>query len=260
MFDALQIAATGMHAQQMNVDTIANNLANMNTMGFKKSRVGFADLISLGITRNDHSIDTQGVGRERTGLGVGVSSVTRLFDLGDVKRTDSPMDILIAGDGFLEVVLPDGGRAYSRGGTLQLNGEGMLATQSGQALKPGINIPTNADSIVIASDGKISAKLPNQSSLVELGTLDMVRFTNAGALEAIGDNLYKATDSSGEAVAGRAGEDGLGTLQQGQLEASNVKLVDEMVNLMVAQRAYEASVKVAQASDEMLGLINNLRK
>jgi len=260
MYDALQIAATGMHAQQMNVDTVANNLANVNTVGFKKSRVGFADLISTGVTRGDLGVDASATAGARAGVGVGISAVTRSFEMGDVRRTDSPMDLLIAGEGLLEVVLPDGGRAYSRGGTLKVNADGMLATQAGHALKPGINVPANAESLVIGSDGKVSAKLPNQTSLVELGTLDMVRFTNAGSLEALGDNVYKATDRSGEALAGRAGEDGFGTLQQGQLEGSNVKLVDEMVNLMIAQRAYEASVKVAQASDEMLGLINNLRK
>jgi len=260
MYDALQIAATGMHAQQMNVDTVANNLANVNTVGFKKSRVGFADLISSGVMRGDLGGDAQSNAGALAGIGVGISAVTRSFEMGDVRRTDSPMDLLIAGEGLLEVVLPDGGRAYSRGGTLKVNADGMLATQAGYALKPGINVLANAESLVIASDGKVSAKLPNQTSLVELGTLDMVRFTNVGALEALGDNVYKATDRAGEALAGRAGEDGFGTLQQGQLESSNVKLVDEMVNLMIAQRAYEASVKVAQASDEMLGLINNLRK
>lgn len=259
MFDALQIAATGMHAQQMNVDTVANNLANVNTVGFKKSRVGFADLISSGAVGSDPGAAATNADA-RSGIGVGVFAVTRSFEMGDARRTDSPMDLLIAGEGFLEVVLPDGGRAYSRGGTLKVNSDGMLATQSGTALKPGISVPANAESLVIAADGKVSAKLPNQASPVEIGTLDMVRFTNPGALEALGENLYRATDRSGEALAGRAGEDGLGTLQQGQLESSNVKLVDEMVNLMIAQRAYEASVKVAQASDEMLGLINNLRK
>ena len=259
MFDALQIAATGMHAQQMNVDTVANNLANVNTIGFKKSRVGFADLVSSGVNRNDTGLSLRDPS-ERTGVGVGIAALTRSFEVGDVKRTDSPMDVLIAGEGFFEIGFPDGGRGYSRGGTLKVNADGMLATQSGYALKPGINVPANAETLVIASDGKVSAKLPNQTSLVELGTLDMVRFTNSGALEAMGESLYRATDRSGEALAGRAGEDGLGSLQQGQLESSNVKLVEEMVNLMVAQRAYEANVKVAQASDEMLGLINNLRK
>lgn len=262
MFDALQIAATGMHAQQLNVDTTANNLANVNTIGFKKARIGFSDLVTTGGNQAAATGTVQAWqdAAARLGAGVGVSSISKSFDQGDVKKTDSPFDILISGDGFLEVALADGTRAYSRGGTLKINADGLLATQTGYALKPAISVPANTQSLVISADGKVAARLPNQVTPVELGSLDLVRFGNAGALDALGDGLYKATELSGDAIAGRAGEDGVGTIQQGQLEGSNVKLVEEMVNLMVAQRAYEASVKVAQASDEMLGLVNNLRK
>jgi flagellar basal-body rod protein FlgG len=259
MFDALQIAATGMHAQQLNVDTTANNLANVNTIGFKKARIGFSDLVTTG-TNQAGTVQGWQDAAARLGAGVSVSSISKSFDQGDAKKTDSPFDILISGDGFLEVALADGTRAYTRGGTLKINADGMLATQTGHALKPAISVPANTQSLVISTDGKVVARLPNQATPVELGSLDLVRFSNAVALDALGDGLYKATDLSGDAIAGRAGEDGVGTIQQGQLEGSNVKLVEEMVNLMVAQRAYEASVKVAQASDEMLGLVNNLRK
>jgi flagellar basal-body rod protein FlgG len=265
MFDAMQIAATGMHAQQLQVDTIANNLANVATPAYKKARVNFADLVN-------NSTDARAAGTNvgdaamltgsssATGAGVGVSAVSRMFDVGDMRKTDSALDVAIAGEGFLEVSMPDGSLAYTRGGTLKVNADGQLATQNGMALKPGISIPDNAQALTIAADGRISARLPNHATPVELGQLELVRFAVPGALDVVGDNTYRANAASGEPMASRAGESGTGSLQQGVLEGSNVKVVEEMVNLMVAQRAYEASVKVVQASDEMLGLINNLRK
>lgn len=265
MFDALYIGATGMQAQQLHVDTIANNLANMNTVAYKKGRVGFADLmvrdagrsgaLSLQETRSTGMLSSQWMG-----AGVGVASIGKLFDAGELKRTDSPMDVAIQGDGFLEVTMPDGSRAYTRGGTLKVNKDGMLSTQAGYPLRPGVTIPDNAQGITVMADGRVQVKLPNQTNVVEVGQLELVRFASPGLLAVHGDNLYGATETSGEAIAGRAGEEGLGSLAQGFLEGSNVRMVDEMVNLMLAQRAYEASVKVVQASDEMLGLVNNLRK
>lgn len=260
MFDALQIAATGMHAQQLNVDTIANNLANVNTVGFKKSQVSFSDLVTRtaspgAMTRNADAPTTL-----TRGTGVTVASIAKLFDAGEVKKTDSAYDLTIAGDGFFEVILPDGSRAYARGGTLKVNADGHLATLAGQALKPGISVPENVQELTISADGKVSVRTPAQSTPVEMGQLELVRFIGPSALAAMGDNLYRATDESGEPISGRPGTDGMGTIRQGYLEMSNVKLVQEMVNLMVAQRAYEASVKVAQASDEMLGMVNNLHK
>ena len=261
MFDALQIAATGMHAQQANVDTIANNLANVNTLGFKRSQLSFSDLVTRSGIASDRSNDGVSAAVDSTrGTGVSVASITKAFDAGEVRKTDSSYDVTIVGDGFFEVVMPDGSRAYARGGSLKVNAEGQLATATGHVMKPGISISDNADTLTIGTDGRVSVKVDGRSQLVEVGQIDLVRFVGPSALEAIGDNLYRATEASGEPVAGRAGVDGMGTLRQGYLEASNVKLVQEMVNLMVAQRAYEASVKVAQASDEMLGMVNNLRK
>jgi flagellar basal-body rod protein FlgG len=268
MFDALYIGATGMQAQQLNVDTIANNLANVNTTGFKKGRVSFSDLMTLEASRlpaaggaADPAQDTGPLAAiPRMGAGVGVSSVAKLFDMGSITSTGSAWDIAIQGDGFIQVTLPDGSAAFTRGGTLKVNSDGMLATLSGQPLKPGISIPSNATAVAIATDGTVSVTVPNQSKPVNAGQLQLVRFANPTALLAQGDNLYRASDGSGEPIAGNAGQDGIGTLQQGSVEGSNVKMVDEMVGLMVAQRAYEASVKVVQASDEMLGMVNNLRK
>jgi flagellar basal-body rod protein FlgG len=261
MFDALAIGATGMHAQQANVDVIANNLANVQTAGYKKSRIVFADLVAPRPGLQGRVVEGGPLASpQMAGAGVAIPAPSRLFDGGDLKKTDSAWDIAIQGDGFLELALSDGTRAYSRGGTLKVNADGQLATQSGIPLKPGIVIPENAEAVVVSAAGRVQLRLAGQATLVEAGQLELVRFTNAGGLLAQGAGLYRATDASGEPIAGRAGEDGLGTLAQGYLEGSNVKLVEEMVNLMVAQRAYEASAKVVQASDEMLGIVNGLRR
>ncbi|MFM2450544.1 MAG: hypothetical protein RIS44_2994 [Pseudomonadota bacterium] len=263
MFDALYIAATGMQAQQLNVDTVANNLANVNTTGYKKGRVSFSDLMVRESNRVAAGADNDRglfVDPSRVGAGVGIASLAKLFDAGDMKKTESPMDIAIQGDGFLEVTLPDGGSAFSRGGTFKVNRDGLLATQSGYALKPGLSIPDNAQAVVIANDGRVQARVAGQTNLVDVGQLQLVRFNNPQGLLAQGDALYRSSEASGEPISGRPGEDGMGTLAQGFLEGSNVKMVEEMINLMVAQRAYEASVKVIQASDEMLAMTNGLRK
>jgi len=257
MFDGLYIGATGMQAQQLNVDTIANNLANVNTAAYKKGRVQFSELVMKG---------TAGTAAAPLGIaptsaaGVGLASATKLFDAGDLKKTDSPLDVAIQGEGFLELAMPDGSRAYSRGGTLKVNADGQLATQAGIPLKPGLTVPDNAEAVVMSATGRVQARIPGQPTLAEVGQLEMVRFTNTQGLLAQGGNVYRATELSGEPIGGRPGEDGMGSIAQGFLEGSNVKLVEEMVNLMVAQRAYEASVKVVQASDEMLGMINGLRR
>jgi len=268
MFDALYIGATGMQAQQLNVDTIANNLVNASTPGFKKGRVSFTDLMLVEANRlgqtdmnGDSTQDTGPLATlARAGAGVGVTSLAKLFDQGTMNQTGSPFDVAIQGDGFFQVTQADGTMAYTRGGTLKVNPDGMLATQAGLPLKPGIAIPTDATSLTITNEGNVMVTVPNQSGAIQVGQLQLVRFSNPGSLLALGNNLFKASEDSGEPMVSSAGQDGLGTLQQGFIEGSNVKMVDEMVNLMVAQRTYEASVKVVQASDEMMGLINNLRK
>ena len=265
MLDALYIGATGMQAQQLNVDTIANNLANMNAASFKKGRVSFADMVVSGSRQMQPMAAMDGNSgvfgdMYRTGAGVGIANLSKMFDLGDIKKTDSAMDVAILGDGFFEVTMPDGTRAYTRGGTLKVNADGLLATQAGYPLAPGITVPGNVKALLIGGDGRVMLQLADQDAPVQAGTLELVRFSSPGMLAAQGDNLYRASEASGDVIAGRAGEDGAGTLQQGFVEGSNVKMVEEMVNLMVAQRAYEASVKVVQASDEMLGMVNNLRR
>lgn len=268
MFDALYIGATGMQAQQIHVDTIANNLANVNTNGFKKARVGFADLMLRESTRAA-AAQASGIGgnsvraAEQFGhraAGVGVSNLSKAFDLGDLKKTESAFDVSIQGDGFFEVVFPDGSRAFSRGGTLRISKDGQLATQGGYPLKPGLAIPENTQTLVIAADGKIQVTVANQATPIEIGQIELVRFSNPQGLLAQGDGLYRISDASGEPLTSRPGENGLGTIAQGFLEGSNVKMIEEMVGLMLAQRAYQASVKVVQASDEMMGMVNALRK
>lgn len=259
MFDALYIGATGMHAQQSQVDAIANNLANVNTPGFKKARVSFADLVAQTSRSNAGAGDAAAI-QDPVASGVRVHGASRSFASGEVKKTDAPLDVAIVGDGFLELAMADGSRAYARGGSLKVNADGLLSTAAGVPLKPGIAVPENAEALTVLPTGRVQVRLPGQTALVELGQLDLVRFPNVQGLMAEGGNVYRASDASGEAVGGRPGEDGFGSLAQGFLEGSNVKLIEEFVDLMVAQRAYEASVKVVQASDEMLGMINGLRR
>jgi len=259
MNDSLYIAATGLHTQQMHVDTIANNLANVNTPGFKKSRVSFQDLVYREATRAALVQENEPAGAAR-GSGVGILSLSKLFTGGELKRTDAPLDIAIRGDGFFEVTLPDGTHAYSRGGTLQVNRDGMLATADGYLLKPGIHVGLDYREIYVKADGRVLVRGRDQKEGSEAGRIDLVGFGDPSGLAALGENLYRPTERSGDAIYGRPDDEGWGAIAQGFIESSNVKLVDEMVNLMVAQRAYEMSVKVIQASDEMLAMSNNLRR
>lgn len=258
MLDALSIAATGMQAHQAHVDAIASNLANVNTPGFKKNRASFSELVVSAATAARAA--ESGEAGTAVAAGVRLSASAKTFDAGEVRKTDAPLDVAIVGDGFLELAMPDGSRAYARGGTLKVNADGQLATQAGMPLKPGIAIPDNASALLISNTGRVQVRVPGQSAAIDVGQLELVRFANPQGLQAQGGNVYRATEASGEAIGGRPGEDGMGTVVQGSLEGSNVKLVEEMVALMVAQRAYEASVKVVQASDEMLGMINGLRR
>jgi flagellar basal-body rod protein FlgG len=263
MSEGLYIGAAGMRAQQQNVDTIANNLANANTNGFKKGRISFTEMMVQDISRSAQQVsDSDSVLTQlrHTGIGVSVANAGKIFEFGELKKTESAMDLAILGDGFFEIAMHDGTTAYSRGGSLVVNKDGLLSLPSGLALKPSIAVPDNVQSIAIAGDGTVQFRVAGQASLVDAGRLDLVRFMNPNQLAAQADGVYLATEGSGQAMTSLAGENGVGTVSQGFLEASNVKMIDEMVNLMVAQRTYEANVKLVQAADEMLGMINNLRK
>jgi len=256
MLNSLYISATGMQAQQTNVEVIANNLANANTSAFKRNRVMFSDMLA----RAGVAVP-EGSGTEHTlGLGVLVSGNVKAFAEGELKKTDSPMDVAIRGSGFLEVALPNGGAALTRAGTLAINRDGLLATAAGHALRGNIAIPPHARDITIDSDGRVTARVDNEPGPVELGQLELVKVANPAALQPIGENLYMPTAAAGELVYGKPEEDGLGALVQGFVEGSNVRLVDEMVNLVLAQRAYELNAKLIQAADDMLSISNGLRR
>lgn len=260
MNDSLHIAATGMHMQQKSVDTIANNLANVSTPGFKKSRVSFEDMVYREMARVGNADMAQGAPELWRGGGVAMAALSKVFSPGDLRKTDAPFDLAIAGDGFLEVALADGSSAFSRGGTLSVDKDGFLTLADGRALKPALHVGTDLQSLVIKADGQVLAQSRNQSQAAEVGRIELSYFADPAGLNALGANLYQPTARSGDAVYGRPGEEQLGTFAQGHIEASNVNLVNEMVDLMAAQRAYESSVKVIQASDEMLGMSNNLRR
>lgn len=259
MMNSLYIGATGMQAQQQNVNTIANNLANVNTTGFKKNRVGFSDAFYK--TQAAGSVDPNSANAPvLTGMGTLVSTTAKSFTPGEIKQTNRALDLAIRGNGFLEVQLPDGSTAYTRHGAMQVNKEGLLGTAEGYALKQQIQIPVEALEVVIDPVGKVSARLPNEKQLAELGQIELSNFLNPDALDPVGDNLYVVTPRTGQQLQAKPGEDGIGTLAQGYLESSNVQLAEEMVNLVLAQRAYELNAKVIQASDEMLSISNGLRR
>jgi flagellar basal-body rod protein FlgG len=258
MNDALYIAATGMQTHQKSVDTISNNIANLNTAGFKKSKVSFDDMVYRDLASAEAAV--AGGVRVMQGSGVSVASIVKSFAAAELRRTDTPTDLAIRGDGFLEVTGADGQAMFSRGGTLTIDKDGMLATATGELLRPDIHVGKDVQQLVIQADGHVMARGPGEKRLAEVGRIEMVRFADLSGLEAIGSNLYRASARSGDPISGVPGEDGMGTLVQGHLEASNVNLVEEMIDLMVAQRAYESSVKVIQASDEMLAMSNSLRK
>jgi len=264
MNDAFYIAATGMQAQQVSLETIANNLTNMNTIGYKRGQVSFSDLVAgappVADAGGAASAAAPAPAALRMGAGVGIAGIARRFDVGDMKQTNAPLDVAIQGDGFLEVSMPDGSRAYTRGGSLRVALDGQLVTQAGYPLAPGITIPSGAQNLVIQPDGRMQLTVAGRAGVVEAGQLSLVRFADPSKLAIQGDNLYRASDGSGEPIAGKAGEDGMGTVVQGTLESSNVKMIDELVGMMIAQRAYEASVKVVQAADEMSSLANGLRR
>lgn len=257
MIDSLYIAATGMNAQQANVDAISNNLANVNTTGFKKNRVRFEDLVYRAATAAQAEGERVAA---QTGSGVGVAGTGKVFTAGDYKKTDQPYDLAIRGAGFFEVQLPGGARGYTRTGAFQLNSEGVLVSGQGHVLGAGLQVPPDVTAVEIDETGRVRVSLPGDAEPLEIGQLELAMFTNPEGLEPLGDNLYRPTDISGDANLSTPGDPGVGLIAQGFLEASNVKLTDEFVNLIVAQRAYEVNAKAVQASDEMLGIANNLRR
>ncbi len=257
MNDSLYIAATGLQAQQLGLDTIANNLANISTTGFKKSRVNFQEMMHV---ESAHETPRSSNGTSPLGIGISVNSVAKDFSAASLTQTNSPMDVAINGIGFFEVTLADGSRGYTRGGTLQITKDSYLATSNGLVLKPAIHIPANVNAITIGTDGKVTVQTSPQAQPIEVAQLELANFANPSGLKIVGSGIYAPTETSGEAVYAKPGSQGLGKIAQGALENSNVAIVDEMVTLMVTQRAYELSSKVVQASDEIMSMTNNLRR
>ncbi|MGC8828596.1 MAG: flagellar basal-body rod protein FlgG [Verrucomicrobiia bacterium] len=260
MLRALYSSASGMESQQLNLDVIANNLANVNTTGFKRMKVEFQDLMYQ-VTKAPGA--EQGGGNQLpTGLQIGQGSrpvaTSRIFTMGELVQTGEKLDVAIEGDGFFEVQLPDGTRAYTRDGALKMGPDGRITTSDGLVLQGGFQpVPPGTTSITISSDGEVTY---DGASGRQTFRVQLVRFANPAGLESLGRNLYRETLASGPAEQGNPGENGFGRLAQGFLEMSNVKVVEEMVNLIMAQRAYEINAKAAQAADEMMQMSNNLRR
>jgi flagellar basal-body rod protein FlgG len=260
MIRALYSAASGLEAQQLNIDVIANNLANVNTSGYKQARAEFQDLLYQNIRASGAASSTSTdlpVGLQ-VGLGSRPVATTRLFTQGDFRQTGNPLDLVIEGNGFFQVRLPNGDIAYTRSGSFHLNREGSIVTADGNPLDPQITIPNDALTITVGTDGTVSVTQPGQSQAQQVGTIQLALFQNPAGLNSIGKNLFMPTTSSGEPISGPAGENGIGTINQGFLEQSNVSVVEEMVNMIIGQRAYEINSKVVRAADEMLQTINNV--
>jgi flagellar basal-body rod protein FlgG len=258
MFDAFYIGATGMRAHQAQVDTIANNVANLNTVGFRRGLVSFSE-ISQTVTQNTTDPVLAAVRASLPARGAGTLAHLNLSSTGgELKQTGEPLNIAIEGAGFLEVVRADGTPAYTRAGSLRINAGGQLATADGSPLAVQIEIPSDAKVIQIGTDGRIFASVEGEDQPVEVGQLELVSFANPAGLQSVGGNFFVATAESGEARAGSPNTDGLGSIRQGYVESSNVQLIEEMVSMMVAQRAFELNSRVIQAADQMMAITNGL--
>lgn len=262
MIRSLYTAATGMVAQQLNLDVIANNLANVNTSGFKKSRADFEDLMyqiieEPGTTANQSGSSPTGV---QVGLGVRTSAVGKIHSQGDFQSTGNPLDMAIEGDGFFQIQLPNGESAYTRSGSFKLDESGQVVTADGFLLTPAITIPQDTIGITVSTDGIVSVKQPGTTSATQVGQIQINRFPNPAGLRAKGRNLFEETESSGAPTASNPGESGVGTLAQGFLEGSNVSVVEEIVQMVTGQKAYEASSKVIQTADNMLSIAIGVKR
>ncbi|HQU15103.1 MAG: flagellar basal-body rod protein FlgG [Chromatiales bacterium 21-64-14] len=254
MTPALWVAKTGLDAQQTRMTVIANNLANANTMGYKQTRAVFEDLLYQNVRQvgGQTSQNTQLPSGLMLGTGVRPVATEKLFTQGNLVQTGNPLDLAIQGRGFFQVLLPDGTTAYSRDGTFQVNSQGELVTSSGYTVQPSITIPSNAQSVTIGTDGTVSVSLPGQASPSQLGSLQLADFVNPAGLQPMGDNLYLESAASGTAQSGNPGLSGLGTVVQGSLESSNVNVVQELVDMIETQRAYEMNSKAISTTNQML--------
>jgi flagellar basal-body rod protein FlgG len=262
MIKAMRTAASGMYAQQLNVDTIANNLANVNTTGYKKTKVEFQDVLYTKLRSS--GIESAGASKVPVGLDVGYgtspAATQRFFTEGNLQQSGNPLDIAIEGDGFFQILLPSGETAYTRDGSFKLSSDGQLVTTDGFYLQPSITIPENTNTISITADGMVSVKVAGNSDPQEVGQIELAKFINPAGMDAVGHNLLLANNASGSPILGTPSLEGFGATNQGYLEMSNVEVVEEMVNMIVAQRAYEINSKAIQTSDEMSQLASNLKR
>lgn len=262
MIRSLFTAATGMQAQQINVDVISNNIANVNTVGFKRSRADFQDLLyqnikAPGVPSAEGIQIPSGI---QIGLGVKPVAVQKLFTQGDFITTNNDLDLVIEGDGFFQVTRPDGTVAYTRAGAFKLDRDGRIVNSDGLPIEPAITIPADTTKVTVGFDGRVTVLQAGSTTPTEIGTIETARFVNPAGLQAIGKNLFLSTDSSGEAIVGLPGTEGRGAINQGFLEMSNVNVVEELSNLIIAQRAFDLNSKAVQASDEMLQTSGNLKR
>ncbi len=261
MIRALYTAASGMNAQQMNLDNIANNLANSSTSGFQQRRMQFSDLLYQNVVMpgSASSQQTTVATGMQIGLGVRPGATEILQTQGELAQTGNPLDIAIEGAGFFQIQLPTGQIGYTRSGSFQLDAQGNLVTSSGNPVQPGITVPPNATAVSIGSDGTVSVTLPGQAQSSKVGVIQTAMFANPGGLNSVGGNIYLSTAASGDPIVGSpGGTDGLGALQQNMVEQSNVSVVEQFVEMIVAQRSYESNSRVVKAADEMLQQLNQL--
>jgi len=262
MIRSLYTAATGMIAQQTQIDVTSHNIANVNTIGYKKQRAEFADLFYqvseyAGISSSDTSISPTGI---EVGLGARPTAITKQFTQGNFKETSNNLDMAITGNGFFQLQLPDGSIGYTRNGAFKLDGQGQIVNSDGYKLIPEITVPETAVAVAIGTDGIVSVVQAGETEPTQIGQIELANFINPAGLHSLGDNNYINTVASGDAILGTAGLEGLGQIKQGFVEMSNVQLVEEMTDLITGQRAYEANSKAITTSDEMLQTVNQLKR
>jgi flagellar basal-body rod protein FlgG len=262
MIRSMMTAATGMEAQQLYMDTISNNLSNVNTTGFKRSRIEFQDLMyqtlrEPGVRNFEGSMAPAGI---ETGLGVRPAGTQRIFQQGNFVGTENQLDWAIEGEGFFQIEMPDGSTAYTRDGAFKPSSDGSIVTNSGFFVYPQITIPENSTEFAVSKDGKVSVILPGETQSTEIGQVELVRFINPSGLRSLGGNLFAESDASGAPVVSLPSEEGTGTIMAGFTESSNVQIVDEMVNMISAQRAFEIISKAIQVGEDMMQVANNLKR
>jgi flagellar basal-body rod protein FlgG len=265
MIRSLYTAATGMEAQQLYMDTISHNLSNVNTNGYKRSRVEFQDLIyqtlkEPGVKNQEGEIAPVGI---EVGLGVKPGATQKIFAQGSLNRTENPLDVAIEGEGFFQIYLPDGTTAYTRDGTFKLTADGTIVNSSGHPVAPQLTVPAGAENLGIDEDtGEMTVEMPGEQTPTSLGQIELARFVNPAGLKSVGNNLYLETEASGQPILGAPGQEGMANtkVRQGYVEASNVQIVEEMVNMITAQRAFEIVSKSIQVSEDMLAVTNNLKR